>query len=407
MFRLAYISFHGCPVARLGEKDTGGMNVYVLQLVRELGRRGSLVDVYTRCHDPRDPQIVDLGDGARVIHLKAGPYHTTKESLYEYIPEFLSGLYDFQRSEGIAYDLVHSHYWLSGRVGGILRRRWGVPHVVTFHTLAKAKLRARAGEKEPELRVSTEKMVANRADAVVVSTEQERQDLVRLYQTPRHKVHVVPAGVDLELFQPVERNHARRVLGLGEKRVLLYVGRIEPLKGLDILIGAVALLENVADTRLLVVGGKLGQDAELDRLRYMAAQLGIGDMVTFAGSVPQTELPSYYSAADVFVLPSYHESFGLVALEAMACGTPVVVSRVGGLNTFVKNGETGYLIPWHCPEPFAQRLDMLLANPALRDTMGEAARAHAQEMSWGVVAENMLDIYSCLTGASLVGIAGA
>ena len=407
MRRLALLSFHGCPVARLGEKDTGGMNVYVLQAAREFGRRGYQVDVYTRYHDPKDPQIVELGEGARVIHLKAGPYDTTKEALYEYIPEFLSSLYSFQRAEDISYDLVHSHYWLSGRVGLILSQKWRVPHVTTFHTLAKTKLMARAGEEESELRITTEKRVIDNADAIVVSTEQEKEDIVRLYRTSPHKIQVIPAGVDLELFQPVNKAHARQALGLREKKVILYVGRLEPLKGLSILINALTLLEDPSDTRLLIVGGSLEEDRELERLKSLARGLGVTDIVTFTGSVKQTELPNYYSAADVFVLPSHYESFGLVALEAMACGTPVVASRVGGLKSIVRNGETGYLIPWRCPEPFAQRLDMLLANPGLRETMGKAARARAQKMSWSSVAERTLDFYSCLTGDAWENVAGA
>jgi D-inositol-3-phosphate glycosyltransferase len=407
MRRLAILSLHGCPVARLGEKDTGGMNVYVLQVAKELAERGYLVDVYTRCHDPQDPQVVELADGARVVHIKAGPYDTTKESLYEYIPEFLSNLHRFQQSAGVLYDLIHSHYWLSGRVGVILSQRWKVPHVVTFHTLAKTKLRARAGEIEPQWRISAEKIVSQSADAIVVTTAQEQEDLSRLYGIAPSKVHVIPAGVDLELFRPVDKDEARQALGLREDKVILYVGRIEPLKGLDVLVGALPLLEDPENTRLLVVGGKPGQDAELKRLKSFADGLGIGGKVTFTGAVEQDRLPVYYGAADAFVLPSYYESFGLVALEAMACGTPVVVSRVGGLKTFIKNGETGYLIPWHCPEPFAQRLDMLLENPSLREKMGNAARADALKMSWRGVAEQTSEFYTSLVDRTLESLAGA
>jgi D-inositol-3-phosphate glycosyltransferase len=383
------------------------MNVYVLQVAKELAGRGYLVDVYTRCHDPQDPQMVELADGARVVHIKAGPYDTTKESLYEYIPEFLSNLHRFQQSAGVVYDLIHSHYWLSGRVGVILSQRWKVPHVVTFHTLAKTKLRARAGEMEPQWRISAEKIVSQSADAIVVTTAQEQEDLSRLYGIARSKVHVIPAGVDLELFRPIDKNEARQALGLREDKVILYVGRIEPLKGLDVLVGALPLLEDPENTRLLVVGGKPGQDAELERLKSFADELGIGEKVTFTGAVEQDRLPVYYSAADAFVLPSYYESFGLVALEAMACGTPVVVSRVGGLKTFIKNGETGYLIPWHCPEPFAQRLDMLLENPSLREKMGKAARADALNMSWRGVAEQTSEFYTSLVDRTLESLAGA
>lgn len=397
MERIALLSFHGCPVARLGEKDTGGMNVYVLQLAKEFAKQGNLVDVYTRFHDPEDPQVVELSEGARIIHLKAGPYDTTKQDLYQYIPEFLNALYSFQRSEGLEYDIIHSHYWLSGRIGLALREKWNVPHVATFHTLAMTKLRARAGERESDLRSAIEKRVIDEADAIVVSTEQEKEDIVRLYGGRRHTIEVIPAGVDLELFQPLDEKHAKNVLGLLERHVILFVGRIEPLKGIDILLRSLAMLEYGSDTRLLIVGGSLEGDEELDRMKELAEELGVGDRVTFTGSVSQTELPVYYAAADVFVLPSHYESFGLVALEAMACGTPVVASRVGGLKTFIKHGETGYLVPWRCSDPFAQRIETLLANETLRKAMGGAARFKAMEMSWSGVAGVMLACYAGLT----------
>ena len=396
MNRLAMLSFHGCPVARLGEKDTGGMNVYVLQLAREFARRGISVDVFTRAHDPGDPQVVELEPGARVVHLNAGPYVAAKQNLFNYIPAFLSELSSFQRSEGTRYDLVHSHYWLSGRVGMTLSRMWGVPHVTTFHTLAKTKLRARAGERESARRVAAESLIIRDVDAMIVSTEEEKHDLVRLYRAHACKINVVPAGVDLELFRPTDQQKAREMLGIRENRIILYVGRIEPLKGIEILLRAVTFLECTADTRVLIVGGSPGNDAELDRLNALAVQLDIEDLVTFTGAVRQTELPRYYGAADTFVFPSHSESFGLAALEAMACATPVIVSRVGGLKTFIDSGKTGYLVPWHCPEAFAQRLETLLANPALKNAMGQAARAKALRMGWWHVADRTLEFYSGL-----------
>ena len=406
MCRLAILSFHGCPVARLGEKDTGGMNVYVLQLTREFARKGIEVDVFTRYHDPDDPKIVELEDGARVIHLKAGSYEAAKEDLFDYIPEFLSELYSFQKTEGTTYDLVHSHYWLSGRVGMTLSRTWNVPHVATFHTLAQTKLRARVGEREPARRSEVESLVMRDADAIIVSTEEEKQDAVRLYDAHPQKIKVIPAGVNLDTFKPVNQSIARQRVGIHEKQVILYVGRIEPLKGIDVLLEAAALLDRSDDIRVLIVGGSPGNDAELDRLKALTTELGIESMVTFTGAIKQNELPDYYSAADVFVLPSHSESFGLAALEAMACGAPVVVSRVGGLKTFINNGETGYLVPWRCPEPFVQRLEMLLANPLLREAMGRAARAKALQMGWGHAADRMLGFYSSLLRDTLESVAG-
>ena len=391
---LALLSYHGCPVARLGEKDTGGMNVYVLQLAREYARRGNRVDVFTRYHDPTDPKIVEIEEGARVVHLDAGPLDASKNDLFSYIPNFVNGMYRFQGEENTSYDLIHSHYWLSGMVGATLSRKWDAPHITTFHTLAKTKMRARPGEREPQLRQDVEGRVMSVADGIVVSTDEERQDVIRHYDAPPRNIEVIPAGVNLDMFQPVDRDAARAELGIKEDRVILYVGRIEPLKGIDILLRAIPMLEYGQDLRVLVVGGNPGNDAELDRLKSMTVELGIEDTVTFTGSVPQSTLPTYYSAADVFVLPSHSESFGLAPLEAMACGTPVVVSRVGGMKTFVNSGENGYLVPWRCPESFAQRLDVLLANPELRNAMGQAARQKALSMGWDSVADQMLDYYS-------------
>lgn len=409
MKSIALLSLHGCPVARLGERDTGGMNVYLLQVARELGRAGVKVDVFTRCHDPADPQVIQLGDNARVVHITAGGFDERKENLYGVIPEFLSNLDAFQRSENVRYDLVHSHYWLSGRAGIELSRRWNVPHVATFHTLARLKLQARAGEQESALRVATESALLDSVDGVVVSTAAEATEISRLYGVSPARMQVIAPGVDLDLFRPTDRDEARDRLGINESNVVLYVGRLEPLKGVDILVRAVAELEMAGNTRLLIVGGDLKADPLAGRLRGLACSLGIADNVTFAGAVPQSELPTYYGAADVMVLPSHYESFGLVALEAMACGTPVVVSRVGGLKTFVRNGESGYLVPWRCPDPFAEQIEVMLANPSLRRAMGTRALATARGMGWSGVSVKLMDFYDSLVDAPVPspGAAGA
>jgi D-inositol-3-phosphate glycosyltransferase len=408
MHRLALLSMHGCPVARLGERDTGGMNVYLLRVARELGRLGHIVDVYTRVHDARDAQLMDLGRNARVVHLEAGPYHETKASLQQYIPQFLESLQEFRESEGINYDLVHSHYWLSGLAGMELSRALGVPHATTFHTLARAKMEARPAEDEPANRLAAESLVARSADSIVVSTEQEKGDLGRLYQVSADRVDVVPAGVDLDLFKPMDKAEARRELGLTESKIILSVSkRVEPLKGVDILISAIARLSDISDTRLLVVGGDPGSDSELQRLMGLAADLGVSGSVTFTGAVEQPELPKYYSAADVFVMPSYYETFGLAALEAMACGTPIVASgAAGGPKSFIEEGTTGYLIPWPSLEPYAERLEQLLGDASLRERIGRAARAKALTMGWNTVASGLSRHYDRATGDAWLNAAG-
>ena len=255
--------------------------------------------------------------------------------------------------------------------------------------------------------MQAETRVIEQASAIVVSTDQEKEDLSRLYGVSPRSVRIIPAGVDLDLFKPVDREDARRSLGIQESNVLLSVGRIEPLKGLEILVRAMALLSDLEDSRLVIVGGKPQEDDELKRLKSIAAELGVETRTTFTGTVQQTELPAYYSAADVFVLPSYYESFGLVALEAMACGTPVIASRVGGPGSFITSGETGYLVPWPCPEPYAQRLDVLLANPALAAAMGKAARAKALTMGWDMAARRIANLYTTLMRSPWTKAAGA
>ena len=394
MYSVALLSVHGCPFARLGERDTGGMNVYLLQIARELGSRGHRADVYTRVHDPNDPEIVELGENARVIHVQAGPLEETKRSLHRHIPQFLDGMAAFREREGIAYDLVHSHYWLSCLAAIDLCRRWGVPHTATFHTLARAKQEARPDEQESQTRIDAEYAAMMSADSMVVSTERERSDIARLYGAPVGKVDVVPAGVDLEMFRPLGRDESRRLLGLGRGRVILAVAqRIEPLKGLDVIIEALPLMDDGGETRFLIVGGDENSDTEIARLRGVAERLGVGDRVTFAGAVSQDELPAYYSAADVCVLPSYYESFGLAALESLACGTPVVASRVGGPMSFIVDGVNGHLVPERSPQAYARCLDAVMPP---HSEMAEASRRTAAGMGWDSVADGLLAHYSSL-----------
>lgn len=405
--RVAFISVHGCPVARLGERETGGMNVYLLQVAKALGRQGVAVDVFTRCHDPNDPRIVPLGPGARVIHLKAGPYNEPKEGLYRYLPQFLNNLLSFAQAEGLDYQVVHSHYWLSGWVGLFLSRQWGVPHATTFHTLAEVKQRAQVGNREPQMRAYWEREIMASAGLVLAFSDHERDAMAQWYQVPRDRIRVLPAGVDTDLFKPHDDPEAcKRALGLDGKRVLLYVGRIEPIKGVDVLLRAVAQLEPRDDVQLVIVGGKQRGDREVGRLRRLAQRLELGDAVRFVGTVRQEELACYYSSAEALVLPSHYESFGLVALEAMASGTPVVASRVGGLPTFVRDGETGYLIPWRCPEGFTERLEVILHNEWLRECLGRAGRRRALEMSWNRVAERLQGLYLDLVEEPWIAAAG-
>ncbi len=392
--RLALISFHSCPMALPGTRHVGGMNVYVLQQARELGRRGIPTDVFTRWHGEDHPKIMDLGENARLIHLEACDKSQPKELLKECVPEFVERVRTFSASDGTEYGLVHSHYWLSGLAALDLAERWRVPHVATFHTLARTKMRARSEEREPDGRPEAEQAVMRQADTVVVTTEQERTDLERLYRVDGCNVRVIAAGVDLELFRPMDQSEAKDRLGWNGDPTILYVGRIEPLKGVDLVVRALARMENANGVRFVVAGGDPGYDGHMDELRRVARSEGVEDKVTFVGSVEHTELPAYYNAADVFVLPSYYESFGLAALEAMACGTPVVASGVGGLPSFIVSGESGFLVAEGQPDSFRERLDLLLGNAELRECMGQAGRSTAEAMGWGRVMNSLSDLYS-------------
>ncbi len=393
--RIAAISVHGCPVIQAGGQDAGGMNVYVLETARRLTAMGATIDVFARRHDPDDPQCIDLAPGARLIHLDAGPVNAAKSQTYPLLPEFTERLLEFRRKENVTYDLVNSHYWLSGLVGLKLGRLWGVPHVTSFHTLAEVKRRARAGEQEPPIRTASEAKIASGATRIIVWTPHERDAITRYYNADSAKIEIIPPGVDTDRFRPGDKIAARTKLGLRDEMILLFVGRIERLKGVDILLETTAALDYKNKVTLLIAGGSTNSP-ELQRLKKMAGELGIASTTRFLGSVPQSELPDYYNAADICVLPSYYESFGLAALEASACGTPVVATRVGGLPSVVKDGETGYLIPWRCPGPFVDKVELLLANDRLRRDMGVSARVHAETLTWEAAAAKLLSVFEGL-----------
>jgi D-inositol-3-phosphate glycosyltransferase len=397
-YRVAIISYHTSPLAALGGGETGGLNVYVRELARELAERGHRVDVFTRRADTSSPQVEPIEPkGARLVHVDAGPArYIRKGALTAYVEPFRDGVSRFVAQEGLAYDVVHSHYWLSGLVGEQLKHAWGVPHVAMFHTLAEVKSRSRVSEVEPAQRVAAERMIVQQAERIIAAGRDERDLLMRLYGADSKRIAVVPCGVNLDVFQPIDQQEARRQLGLrSDDRILLFVGRIEPLKGVDILLGAAAQLESESDCFVLVIGGdSTTRKGEVEQLRHLAAELGIGEQVNFLGAVDHERLPLFYSAADVCVMPSFYESFGLVALESMACGTPVVASRVGGLTAAVRDGETGYLIPWRCPEPFAERIELLLGNEELRRAFGESGRKAVERFRWGNVAEATLGLYA-------------
>ena len=391
--RIAFIAYHACPLAAPGQGKSGGMNVYVRQLAAAMGGHSVAVDIFTRCHPGDEGEVEEFAPGVRVVHLPGGDAGVPMDDLFSQLPGFLSEVQRFQRENGIDYQVVHSHYWLSGWVGSALARQNDIPHVITFHTLGLIKLQSRAGETEPEERATVERDLIASASRIVAYSPHERDAMVRLYGANPDNIVLVPCGVDLSRFRPLGRAAARERLGLNGAKVLLYVGRVEPLKGLELLVHTAAQMETCQDVKVLVVGGADSGDEEVGRLQDLARDLEVEDVIDFVGRVDQEDLPLYYSAADVCVLPSYYESFGLAALESMACGTPVVATRVGGLSTVVHHGHTGYLKSWRCPEAFANSLEMIISSEGLQDSMGKAARRRAEDMSWERVAAGIADVY--------------
>lgn len=405
---IAMLSVHSCPVGELGTKDTGGMSVYIRELARELGMRGHLVDAYTRFHDLRDSQIIDLGDNTRLIHIKAGENgHMSKMDIYPYLSDFTSSLEEFRKRDGREYDLVHSHYWLSGRVGRWVQRLWDVPHIMMFHTLGEVKRAIGVGDNEPKLRLATEKGLVDHCNRIIAATEGEKKELIQYYDAAPETISVVPCGVNLELFKPVDKRYARQQLDLDrEEDIILYVGRIDPLKGIDRLLLAKAYLQNTKKFKLIIIGDNSNRQPELQRLSWMSQNLGIQDSVIFAGRVEQEDLPLYYSAADVFVLPSYCESFGLVALESLACGTPVVATKVGGIESIIHEGQNGHLVSGDIPRSIADKIADLLSNPRDRVNSPEAIRDSVKEYCWANVADALIEEYRIMLSGAAAPMAG-
>jgi D-inositol-3-phosphate glycosyltransferase len=389
--KIAMLAAHSCPVGELGAKDTGGMSVYIRELARELSRQGHTVDVYTRVHDPADPIIDDLGKGARLIHLRAGQEaRINKLEVYTCLPEFTRNLENFRENNGLGYDLVFSHYWLSGLVGQSLQPQWRVPHAIMFHTLGAVKNVIGIGEGDPALRIASEKELVASCQCVIAATDRGKAELEHYYDAIPGKVSVVPCGVNIELFQPVAQNLARLKLGLTGERILLFVGRIDPLKGADRLLEAVSYLKNFHNLRLVIIGGDESSRSEVEKLRKLSIELGIQDRVTFQGTVKQTELPYFYSAADVCVVPSYYESFGLVALEALACGTPVVAADVGDLKNIIRQGKTGYVVNGNTPASLADGIARLLSRPSRDMESALTIRASVSRFDWANVAGELI-----------------
>jgi D-inositol-3-phosphate glycosyltransferase len=387
------------------------MNVYVRDLTRQLGRMGVHVDVFTRSQDEHVPHVLhDLGYGNRIVHVPAGPeIPLPKSELVGYLPDFVQGIQDFVTRKRLKYDLLHSHYWMSGIAARDLKAAWGTPIIHMFHTLGIMKRRvAREGsEVEGDYRVIGEREVINLADWIIAATPAELAQLQWLYHAETERISVIPPGVDVNRFYPIAPDEAKEYIGIPpDNRMLLYVGRVEPLKGIDTLIRAIALMraKGLLDRHRLclsIIGGDPDPDSEaanteMVRLKELREDNALEDFITFLGRRSQDTLPYYYSASEAVVMPSHYESFGLVALEAMACGTPVVASEVGGLAFLIQDEVTGYHVPVGEPEALCDRLSLLLDDRELHLRMSKEAVQFAQEYAWKEIAGRIVEIYQML-----------
>ena len=402
--RVAVLSVHTSPLDQPGTGDAGGMNVYVVELARRLAALGIEVDIFTRPTSSSLPPTAVLTEGVTVRHITAGPFEGLgKNDLPAQLCAFTAGVL---RAEAVHepgwYDLVHSHYWLSGQVGWLAKERWGVPLVHTFHTLAKVKNAALAegDDPEPAARVIGEEQVVEAADRLIASTDEEARQLVELYGADPARVATVAPGVDLDLYRPGSRAEAKARLGLApDARLLLFVGRIQPLKAPDVLLRAAAELVRRdpglrSTLAIAVVGGPSGTGTRHpDYLTDLATELGLADIVRFTPPVSPEDLVDHYRAAEAVVVPSYNESFGLVALEAQACGTPVVAAAVGGLRTAVVDGVSGVLVEGHDPSTYADVLAQLLDEPEWRERLCRGGLAHAARFGWAATAAGVLQTY--------------
>ena len=388
-------SLHSSPIGDLGSKDTGGMSVYIRELARVLGQKGHHVDIFTRETDPGGDDILSLFENVRLVFLKID--HTdpiTKNDLYAHVTDFWQSADTFKRHHGLQYDIIHSHYWLSGCLGHLAQNRWETPHILMFHTLGAVKSSLDLIPAEPEPRLKAERQLALSCHRILVAAEKEKMSLERHYHVDQSRIGVVPCGVNLNRFTPLDRDVARRQLGLniGEK-ILLYVGRFDPLKQIDRLIAAVPHIPGHRDVRLLIIGGDGHSDSELQRLKKLTAEGQIQSKVTFAGRIRHEDLPPYYCAADMLVVASAYESFGLVGLESLACGTPVVATPVGAMERIIIDGKSGRLLRDDRPRSIAEAVEDILT---LMDQGGASApeiRSTVRQYEWSAVGSAVLREY--------------
>ena len=402
--KILIISYHTCPENKLGSKDSGGLNIYLHEISNELGTKGHTVDIFTRRHDISDPLEIEINNNSKVVHLNAGDLAEEKHQMHNYIDMFTSNLINYVGEQNLQYDLIYSNYWMSGIVGKLISEKLKIPHIITFHTMGLTKRSVNYLENESDFRIDSELDLIKKSDAIVVPTYQEKENLILNYKS-ENDIYIVSPGVDLEKFKSKNKYKSREKLGLSQtSKILLSVGRLEPIKGYDVLINALSFL-NISDdfdVRLLIIGGDSKSQNELERLNSLKLKHGLSNQINFLGAIDHDELPIYFSAADVFVMPSAYETFGIAALEASACNLPVIAPQVGGLKSVVKHGQTGFLSVNKSPESLTHYLEILLKNKPLRELFGVNSRLHAMNYSWGKSSKDLISVFEDILSKCLV-----
>ncbi len=403
--RIAFISEHASPLATLGGVDSGGQNVYVAELAKHLTALGYSIDIFTRAESKKQPLVVPWLPGIRVIHVAAGPLSPVpKEELYQYMPQFSYRMMSFILQEKLNYELIHANFWMSGMVACDLKQLFNIPFVITFHALGYVrKLYQKEDDKFPACRIEIEKKIVAEADGVIAECPQDKEDLINFYQARETKITIIPCGFSKDEFFPVDKREARRRLNLdADEKIILQLGRMVPRKGIDNVIKALGSINRKANVKLLVVGGDTdlpdpSRSQELSRLYKIAATENVLQSVVFAGRKGREELKYYYSAADIFITTPWYEPFGITPLEAMACGTPVIGSDVGGIKYSVADGETGFLVPPENPQALADKIEKLFADNELFTKMQEQCINRVNKLfTWSGVALAAANLYESI-----------
>ena len=393
---LLVLSFHTCPLSKLGTESAGGMNVYILKLSHALEKLGFSIDIFTKNHSECSEDITIINSNIRVIHLNTVPEHVTKEDLYEHVVRFQKQLLNYINKSKLTYNIIHSHYWLSALIGIKISQALDIKNVVTFHTLAEIKNQTYAQEKESLLRSNKEQEIINTTDSIIVSTYHELDVLIQHHQAESTKVNVVPPGVDLSLFNPLNKKESIKRLGIEDRPIIVYVGRIDPIKGLPILIESMNYLKSNKNPKLLVIGDNTAQNDTTKISLELIKKYKLENNITFTGPIDQIQLPLYYNAASLCIIPSHYESFGLVALEAMACKTTVIGTKVPGLESIIQDQVNGILVEVNSPIKLASAIDKLLSNNDLNSRIAENGYNKSKDMTWDLFALKTSIIYQNL-----------